>query len=69
MLLDAIRQDRPHNEAKRAALSNLAVIMGRAAAHSAKVITCKEAMTSDFRFYPGVDTLTDDSTPPIQADA
>ena len=38
-LIDAIRNDRPHNEAKRAALSNLADMMGRAAVHSGKVIT------------------------------
>ena len=31
-LLESIRKNRPHNEAKRAALSNLADIMGRAAA-------------------------------------
>ena len=37
VLLDAIRNDRPHNEAKRAALSNLADIMGRAAMHSGKI--------------------------------
>ena len=69
VLLDAIRQDLPHNEAKRAALSNLTDIMGRAAAHSGKVITWKEAMASDFRFCPTIDNLTDDSAPPIRAEA
>jgi hypothetical protein len=33
VLLDAIRNDRPHNEGKRVALVNLADIMGRAAVH------------------------------------
>jgi predicted dehydrogenase len=69
VLLDDIRHDRPHNEARRAALSNLADIMGRAAAHSGKVITWDEAMASNFRFCPNIDRLTDDSDPPIQADA
>ena len=69
VLLDAIRNDRPHNEAKRAALSNLADIMGRAAAHSGQIVTWDEAMASNFRFCPNIDQLTDDSTPPIQADA
>ena len=69
VLLNAIRHDRPHNEAKRAALSNLADIMGRAAAHSGKMVTWDEAMASDFRFCPGIDNLTDDSAPPVQADA
>jgi len=69
VLLDAIRNDRPHNEARRAALSNLADIMGRAAAHSGKVITWEEAMASSFRFCSAIDGLTDDSAPPVQADA
>lgn len=34
VLLDAIRSDRPHNETQRAAYSNLAGLMGRAAEHS-----------------------------------
>ena len=34
VLLGAIRNDRPHNEARRAALSNLGAIMGRAAVHT-----------------------------------
>ena len=68
-LLDAIRNDRPHNEANRAALSNLADIMGRAAAHCGKVITWDEAIASDFQFCPNIDQLTDDDAPPVQADA
>ncbi len=69
VLLDSIRHDRPQNEARRAALSNLADIMGRAAAHSGKIITWDEAMASNFRFCPTIDSLTDDSAPPIQADS
>jgi predicted dehydrogenase len=68
VLLDDIRRDRPHNEAKRAALSNLADIMGRAAAHSGEIVTWDQAMASDFRFCPNIDRLTDDSDPPIRAD-
>ena len=68
VLLDAIRHDRPHNEAKRAALSNLADIMGRAAVHSGRIITWDEAMASSFQFCPDIDRLTDDSVPPVEAD-
>lgn len=68
-LLESIRKDRPHNEAKRAALSNLADIMGRAAAHMGRVVTWDEMMASNFQFCPNIDQLTDDSPPPIQADA
>jgi len=68
-LLDAIRKDKPHNEAKRAALSNIADLMGRAAAHMGRVITWDEMMNSNFQFCPNIDTLTADSAPPIQMDA
>jgi hypothetical protein len=67
--LGAIRNDRPHNEARRAALSNLGAIMGRAAVHTGKVVTWDEAMASNFMFCPNVDSLTADSPAPVQADA
>lgn len=69
VLLSAIRNNRPHNEAKRAALSNLGAIMGRAAVHSGKVITWEDALASRFQFYPDVDSLTASSPAPVQADA
>jgi predicted dehydrogenase len=68
-LLDAIRHNRPHNEARRAALSNLADILGRAAVHSGRVVTWDEAMASEFSFCPNIDQLTDDSPAPLLADA
>ena len=69
VLLDAIRNDRPHNEAKRAALSNLTDIMGRAAVHSGKIITWDEAMASNFQFCKDIDHLNENSPPPVKADA
>ena len=69
VLLDAIRNDRPHNELRRAAFSNLGAIMGRAAVHMGRVITWDEAMASDFQFCPDVDKLTVNSPAPVQADA
>ncbi len=68
-LLQAIRENKPHNEAKRAAESNLADLMGRAAVHTGKLITWDEMMASTFSFCPNIDQLTPDSAPPIQADA
>ena len=68
VLLDAIRKDRPHNEARRAAFSNLAAIMGRAAVHTGKIITWEEATASDFRFCANVDALSNQSPAPVQAD-
>ena len=67
--LDSIRQNRPHNEAKRAAYANLADIMGRAAVHMGRVITWDEAMASKFEWCPNSDSLTLDSPPPVVADA
>ncbi len=69
VLLDAIRNDRPHNEARRAALSNLGAIMGRAAVHTGKVVTWEEAMASKFQFFADAANLTPDSPAPVQADA
>ncbi len=69
VLLDSIRNDKPQNEAKRAAYSNLADLMGRAAVHSGKIITWDEAMASNFQFCPNIDTMDYDTPPPVQADA
>ena len=69
VLLDAIRNDRPHNEARRAAYADLASIMGRAAVHSGKLITWDEALGSMFRFCPNVGSLTTNSPAPVLADA
>jgi predicted dehydrogenase len=69
VLLSAIRQDKPHNETRRAALSNLGSIMGRAAVHTGKIVTWEEAMASNFQFCANVDELTEKSPAPVQADA
>jgi len=68
-LLEAIRKDRPYNEARRAALANLADIMGRAAVHMGRVVSWDEAFNSNFQFCPNIDQLTEDSPPPLQANA
>lgn len=68
-LLSAIRQNRPHNEARRAAYANLASIMGRAAIHSGKIITWDEMLSSDYRFYANAGDLDYNSPAPVRADA
>jgi len=68
-LLSAIRHDRPHNEARRAAYANLASIMGRAAIHSGKIITWDEMLASNFKFCPDAGNLDYDSPAPVRADA
>lgn len=69
VLLDAIRNDKPHNEVHRAASANLAAIMGRAAVHMGRVVTWEEMMASRFRFCPDADNLNANSPAPVQADA
>ena len=69
VLLDSIRNDKPQNETKRAAYSNVADLMGRAAVHSGKMITWDEAMASNFQFCPNIDAMDYNTPPPVQADA
>ena len=67
VLLDAIRQNKPHNEARRAGEAEVAAIMGRAAAHTGQLVTWDQVMGSDFQFVKDIDHLTFDSEPPIHA--
>jgi len=67
LLLDAIRQDKPHNEARRAGEAEVAAIMGRAATHTGQLVTWDQVMASDFQFVKDIDHLTFDSEPPIHA--
>ena len=68
-LFDAIRQDRPHNEARRAAESNLVDMMGRSAVHSGQIITWEQVMASNFQFCPNIDQMDYSTPPPVPADA
>jgi predicted dehydrogenase len=45
-LFDAIRNDKPYNEAEYAALSTMTAIMGRMATYSGKIVTWDEAFLS-----------------------
>ena len=64
-LIDAIRQDKPHNEAKRGAEASLVQIMGRMAVHTGRVVTWDEALNHDHEFAPGLDKLAMDSPAPL----
>jgi len=65
LLLDAIRQDTPHNEARRAGEAEIAAIMGRAATHTGKLVTWEQAAASDFQFIADIDDMTFDTPAPI----
>ena len=66
LLLDAIRQNRPHNEARRAAEANLATLMGRMAVHTGAMITWDQAMQSKFQYVQDVEHITFDTPAPVQ---
>ncbi len=68
-LVAAIRQDKPHNEARRGAEASLVTSMGRMAAHTGQVVTYDQILHCDHEFAPGVDQFTTDSAAPVQADA
>ncbi len=69
VLIDSIRNDKPQNETRRAAMSNFADLMGRAALHSGRMITWDEMYNSNFQFVESIDALDYDSQPPVKADA
>ena len=67
-LIQAIRDDKPYNEAKRGAEASLVTSMGRMAAHTAQEITYDEILNSTHEFAPGLAELTMDSPAPLVAD-
>jgi hypothetical protein len=69
VLFDAIRRDKPHNEAERCAKAAMAGIIGRMAAESGKEITWDQAIRSNLELAPGLDQYTMDSNPPVMPDA
>jgi predicted dehydrogenase len=66
VLLSNIRNDNPQNEVERAAYSNFADLMGRAAVHSGKMITWDEMFNSDFQFVENIDAMDYDTEPPVK---
>ncbi|MEO6034257.1 MAG: Gfo/Idh/MocA family oxidoreductase [Verrucomicrobiota bacterium] len=67
-LIDAIRNDKPHNEAKRGVEASIATSMGRMAAHTAQEITWDDMLNCDQEFAPNADKFTKDSPPPLLSD-
>jgi predicted dehydrogenase len=66
-LIDAIRQDKPYNEAQRGAKASLVTSMGRMAAHTGQIVTYDEILNCKHEFAPDVNKLTMDSPAPLQA--
>ena len=69
LLFQAIREDKPYNEAERSAYANMVGILGRMAAESGQFVTWEEALASNLELAPGLDAYTMDSQPPVLPDA
>jgi predicted dehydrogenase len=67
--IESIRNDRPHNEIKRAIYSDLTSLMGRAACHTGQEVTWSQIMDSKFQFCNYLDELDYNSPVPVKADA
>ncbi len=67
VLFDAIRNNRPHNEAEYAALSTMTAIMGRMATYSGKMINWDDAINSSVSLAP--QRYAWDAEPPVVPDA
>ena len=65
--MDAIRNDKPYNEAKRGVEASLVSSMGRMAAHTGQEITFEDMLNCEHEFAPDVDKLTMDSAAPLKA--
>jgi len=68
-LVDAIRKDKPYNEAGRGARTSLVTSMGRMAAHTGQEITYEQILNSDHEMAPGLDKATENSPAPLTPDA
>jgi hypothetical protein len=68
LLFEAIRSDKPYNEAERCAKSCFTAIMGRMACESGQMITWDEALASNLELAPGLDQLTTDEKAPVMPD-
>ncbi len=68
-LIDAIRDDKPFNEAARGVKATAVSSMGRKAAHTGQEITFEEFLNSDEEYAPDVDKMTMDSSAPVESDA
>ena len=68
-LMDAIRNNKPYNEAERGAEASLVTSMGRMAAHTGQEITYEDILNSDHEFAADLPALTMSSAAPLVAGA
>jgi len=64
-LIDAIRNDKVHNEVERGTKASLVTSMGRMAAHTGQLVTYDEMLNHEHEFAPNLDKLTLASAAPL----
>lgn len=69
LLFDAIRNNKPHNEAERCCNAAMVGILGRMAAESGQMVTWEQAMASNLELAPGLESMTMESAAPVMPDA
>lgn len=67
VLMDAVRNNRPHNEAEYAAMATMTAILGRMASYSGQTVTWQQAINSSLCLAPSRVAL--DAAPPVLPDA
>jgi predicted dehydrogenase len=68
-LVDAIRDNKPYSEVKRAVAASVVTSMGRWAAHTGQEITYDEMLNDTHEYAPNVATMTMDGPAPVMPDA
>jgi predicted dehydrogenase len=66
-LMEAIRQDKLYNEARRGAEASLVTAMGRMACHTGRIITYDQILNHEHELAPTVDQLTMEGPAPLRA--
>jgi predicted dehydrogenase len=68
-LMDAIRNDKPYNEAKRGVEASVVSSMGRVSAHTGREVTFEEMLNNPLEYAPNLDKLTFDGPAPVMPDS
>jgi len=67
-LMDAIRDDKPYSEVKRAVQASVVTSMGRWAAHTGQEITYEQMLNDAHEYAPNVDKMTMNGPAPVMSD-
>ena len=67
-LIEAIRDDKPYNEAGRGAIASMVTSLGRMAAHTGQPVTYDQMLNCAHEMAPHVDTLSENGPAPLTSD-